>query len=25
MAALKLTNRQEDLRRTADWGPQGVV
>jgi len=25
MAALKLTNRREDLRRLADWGPQGVV
>jgi isoamylase len=25
MAALKLTNRKEDLRRMADWGPQGVV
>jgi glycogen operon protein len=25
MAALKLNNRKEDLRRAADWGPQGVL
>jgi glycogen operon protein len=25
MAALKLNNRREDLRRSGDWGPQGVV
>jgi isoamylase len=25
MAALKLNNRRDDLRRAADWGPQGVV
>ena len=25
MAVLKLSNRKEDLRRAADWGPQGVV
>jgi isoamylase len=25
MAALKLTNRSEDLRRAVDWGPQGVL
>jgi glycogen operon protein len=25
MAVLKLNNRKEDLRRAADWGPQGVV
>jgi glycogen operon protein len=25
MAALKLNNRRDDLRRAGDWGPQGVV
>jgi glycogen operon protein len=25
MAVLKLSNRKDDLRRAADWGPQGVV
>src|SRR3954453_23362717 len=25
MAVLKLNNRKEDLRRAADWGPQGVL
>jgi glycogen operon protein len=25
MAVLKLSNRKEDLRRAADWGPQGVL
>jgi isoamylase len=25
MAVLKLNNRKDDLRRSADWGPQGVV
>jgi isoamylase len=25
MAALKLSNRRDDLRRSDDWGPQGVV
>jgi glycogen operon protein len=25
LAVLKLNNRKEDLRRAADWGPQGVV
>jgi glycogen operon protein len=25
MAVLKLNNRKDDLRRTSDWGPQGVV
>jgi len=25
MAVLKLNNRQDDLRRATDWGPQGVV
>ena len=25
MAVLKLNNRKDDLRRAADWGPQGVV
>jgi len=25
MAALKLNNRRDDLRRASDWGPQGVV
>ena len=25
MAALQLNNRKEDLRRMADWGPQGVL
>jgi glycogen operon protein len=25
MAVLELNNRRDDLRRSADWGPQGVV
>jgi glycogen operon protein len=25
MAVLRLSNRRDDLRRTADWGPQGVL
>ena len=25
MAVLKLNNRKDDLRRSNDWGPQGVV
>jgi glycogen operon protein len=25
MAVMRLSNRREDLRRMADWGPQGVV
>jgi glycogen operon protein len=25
MAVLRLSNRRDDLRRAADWGPQGVV
>jgi glycogen operon protein len=25
LAVLELNNRREDLRRSADWGPQGVV
>src|SRR4051795_1223319 len=25
MAVLKLNNRKDDLRRAADWGPQGVL
>jgi glycogen operon protein len=25
MAVMKLSVRKDDLRRTADWGPQGVV
>jgi isoamylase len=25
MAVLKLSNRQDDLRRSTDWGPQGVL
>jgi glycogen operon protein len=25
MAVMRLSNRREDLRRTADWGPQGVL
>ena len=25
MAVLKLSNRKDDLRRAADWGPQGVL
>jgi isoamylase len=25
MAVLRLNNRKEDLRRAADWGPQGVL
>ena len=25
LAVMKLSNRKEDLRRQADWGPQGVV
>jgi glycogen operon protein len=25
MALLRLNNRKDDLRRAADWGPQGVV
>ncbi|HVD92425.1 MAG TPA: hypothetical protein VNC21_09095, partial [Vicinamibacterales bacterium] len=25
MALLKLSTRREDLRRSADWGPQGVL
>jgi glycogen operon protein len=25
MAVLKLNTRREDLRRAADWGPQGVL
>ncbi|HEX6465240.1 MAG TPA: hypothetical protein VFZ98_12335, partial [Vicinamibacterales bacterium] len=25
MAVLKLNNRKDDMRRTTDWGPQGVV
>jgi glycogen operon protein len=25
IAVLKLSNRRDDLRRSSDWGPQGVV
>ena len=25
MAVMRLSNRREDLRRMADWGPQGVL
>jgi glycogen operon protein len=25
MAVMKLSNRKEDMRRIADWGPQGVL
>ena len=25
LAVLRLSNRREDLRRPADWGPQGVL
>ena len=25
MAVMKLNNRKDDLRRIADWGPQGVL
>ena len=25
MAVLRLNNRKDDLRRAADWGPQGVL